>query len=64
MEELFEYKGKFYLIKRQKYEISREIYIERVWYILNNLENKEFSITELEKASLKWSNEKYLNCSY
>lgn len=64
MNELFEFNGKFYLIKRQKYEIAREVYIERVWYILKNLEKGEFTFEQLQKLSLVWSNEKMLNCGY
>lgn len=64
MEELFEFDGKFYLIKRQKYEISRELFLERVWYILTNLNKSELTFDQLQIHSLKWSNEKNLECSY
>ncbi len=60
--EVFEFKGKFYIIPRLKYEV-REIYIERVWYILNNLKEKDINKDILLKSIL-WSNEKNLKCKY
>lgn len=62
--ELFEFDGKFYIIKRQKYEIAKEIYLERVWFILNNLDKEDCSFEDLEKQSLIWANKKFLGCSY
>lgn len=63
MNNIFEYKGKFYFIKKQQFEI-REKYMERVWYILNNDKLNVVSFEILEKESLIWSNEKNLNCEY
>ncbi len=62
MDEYFFYNGKFYTFKKDISE-SKETYIERVWYILNNLKNNE-SIEKLESESRIWSNEKNLGCKF
>lgn len=61
-EEIFEFHGKFYKIKKDQYE-PRELYLERVWYILNNNDPK-ISFEELIKKSRIFINSKYLKCSY
>lgn len=60
-QEIFEYNGIFYTIIQGKYEV-REVFIERVWYILNNLNKNTFE--ELEKKSKILSNIKILNCKF
>jgi hypothetical protein len=57
--ETFEFKGTFYIIPRMKYEI-KELYIERVWHILNNKKSEKIDLSE----SIIWSNKKNLKCDY
>lgn len=65
--EVFEINGIFYNIEQDKYE-PREIFMERVWYILNkiknndNFDNNEFEILVVE--SRIEINKKYLKCDY
>lgn len=64
MSEVFELNGVFYEIPQDKYE-PRELYVERVWFILNEINSK--SNLSLEKLILKSrieSNKKYLQCKY
>lgn len=63
LENLFEFSGKFYCIKRQRFEI-REIFMERVWYFLNSLDKSDLSFEELERESFVWSNKNRLGCEY
>jgi hypothetical protein len=63
MNEIFEYNNKFYFIKRNKFEI-REIYIERVWFILTNNKLNNTSFEKIELESFKWANKKFLECDY
>lgn len=60
--EIFEYENNFFEIKQQKYEV-RDIYLERVWFILHNINNYK-CFDELEKISKIWSNEKIFSCHY
>lgn len=61
--ELFEFNGKFYEIVQDKYE-PRELYIERVWFILESIKLGNTNIEELIKKSRIESNKKYLKCDY
>lgn len=64
MGEIFEINGVFYELSQDKYE-PRELYLERVWFILNEL--KGGSNMSLEKLIIKSrieSNKKYLQCRY
>jgi hypothetical protein len=61
MEQLIEYDGNFYKILKRNFE-PREIFMERVWFILKNINSKKFDDIILE--SYIWSNEKHLNCKY
>jgi hypothetical protein len=63
MDDMFEFKGKFYTIKQQKFE-TRENFMERVWYILNRVDLNVKSFEELTKCSILWSNIKHLKCGY
>jgi hypothetical protein len=60
--ELFEYNGSFYTIEKDMYE-PREIYMQRVWFILNKI-NDKIPLNELEKMSRIYVNKKILNCEY
>ena len=60
-EEIFEYQGSFYIIEKDLYEV-REIYMTRVWYILNNINKMTFD--ELIKMSRIYVNKKFLKCDY
>lgn len=62
---MFEYNGGFYEITQQKYE-PRELFMERVWFILPNLEKVKTveEYNDLIKESLIWINEKKLGCQY
>ena len=61
LKEVFEYNGKFYEIEKSINE-SREMFVERVWFILNKIHDDTFD--ELVKKSRIWSNEKNLKCEY
>jgi hypothetical protein len=61
--EIFEFNGSFYKITQDLYE-PRELYLERVWYILNKIENSKFNMNELNQMSRIWSNIKNLKCEY
>lgn len=61
MDEVIEYCGNFYKIKQQKFE-PREIFMERVWFILKNINTQSF--TDLVLESYIWINKKYLKCKY
>ena len=60
--ELFEYKGSFYKINKEKYE-TREHHMERVWFILNKLDTCNES-NELIRLSIIMSNSKKYGCSF
>ena len=60
--EIFEHNGNFIQISQDKYE-PREIFIERVNYILNELKDNILD-DDLIVRSRKWSNQKNLGCSY
>ena len=62
--EVFELNGIFYQIRQDKYE-TRELYLERVWFILNELKKENHLC--LEKLIIKSRieiNKKYLGCKY
>lgn len=64
MGEVFELNGVFYEISQDKYE-PRELYLERVWFILNELkEGSKLSLEKLISKSRIESNKKYLQCRY
>lgn len=60
--EVFEYDGIFYEIKMDPHE-SREMFIERVWFILRHIEDDK-PIEEIIKKSRIWINEKILGCEF
>lgn len=64
-DEIFEHNGKFYFIKKQKYEV-REAFIQRVWYILTKINDPDNtdSFDEIKRLSLIWSNVKNMGCEY
>jgi len=60
MNEVFEVNGVFFQIKQDKFE-PRELYLERVWFILNEIKNKsELNIEKLIVKSRIEINKKYL----
>lgn len=64
--ELFEINGLFVEIQQNKYE-PREVYLRRVWYILNKIKQNKNCINSFQKLvqeSRIESNEYYLKCSY
>jgi hypothetical protein len=62
--EVFELDGVFYEIKQDKYE-PRELYVERVWFILNEIKSgSKLSLEKLITKSRIESNKKYLRCRY
>lgn len=64
MSEVFELGGSFYKIPQDKYE-PRELYLERVWFILNEIrEESKLSLEKLISKSRIESNKKYLQCKY
>lgn len=64
MNEVFELNGVFYEIPQDKYE-PRELYTERVWFILNEIKNEsKVSLKKLIVKSRIESNKKYLQCRY
>lgn len=64
MKEVFELNGVFYEIQQDKYE-PRELYIERVWFILNEIKNEsKLSLEKLIVKSRIELNKKYLQCGY
>jgi hypothetical protein len=64
MNEVFELNGIFYEISQDKYE-PRELYVERVWFILNEIRGKsKLSLEKLIVKSRIESNKKYLQCKY
>lgn len=64
MSEIFELNGVFYEIPQDKYE-PRELYVERVWFILNEIrEESKLTLEKLIAKSRIESNKKYLQCKY
>lgn len=64
MEEVFEANGVFYKIDQDKYE-PREIYLERVWFIINEIKNgSKLTLNLLINKSRIELNKKYLKCKY
>ena len=63
MEEVIESNGIFYKINKNKYE-SRELYLQRCWFIINNYKLKKFKFKELIYLSNLWINIKYNNVIY
>ena len=64
--EVFEMNGIFYKFQQDKYE-PREIYIDRIWFILNEIKNnksKYKNFNELLTKSRIESNKKNLKCNY
>ena len=62
--EVFELNGMFYEIPQDKYE-TREVFLERVWYILKILKAKpDKKIEKLIRLSRLYSNVKRLGCKY
>lgn len=63
-QEVFEFNGGFYSVSIDPQE-SREMYIERVWYILKKIENNpDLEIGKIILQSRCWSNSKHLGCLY
>jgi len=60
--EVFEFNGIFYIIPKLKYEI-REVYIERVWYILHHMKDNKIDDKLLLESRI-WSNTKHFGCQY
>lgn len=60
--EVFEYNNNFYHIPKDRYEI-REIYMERVWFILNKLDENK-SLDEIIRESRIHIAEKVYGCKY
>jgi hypothetical protein len=61
-QEIFQNNSGFYYIQQDKYE-PRELYLERVWFILSKINNQN-EFDNLEKKSKMMINEKYLGCTY
>lgn len=62
--EIFELEGIFYKIKQDKYE-PREVFNERVWFILNEIKQKSgLPIEKLITKSRIEANKKFLQCRY
>jgi hypothetical protein len=61
-QEVFENKYGFFIINKDEYE-PRELYMERVLYILNKIQNKD-DLIKLEKESKMMINKKYFGCDY
>ena len=63
--EIFEMNGLFYIIPQDKYE-PREIFISRVWFILNEIKksNGVFEFNNLVIQSRIYANTKFLGCKY
>lgn len=64
-QECFESNGIFYVIEKNKFE-SRETFLERVWFIIDNLQNPKniHSFEKLEIISKIESNKKIFGCQY
>jgi len=60
--EIFEYEGKFYNIEADPHE-SREMYMERVWFILKRVKEGT-PMDEIIRKSRIWINEKILGCEF
>jgi hypothetical protein len=60
--EVIEYKGKFYNIKRNRFEI-REHYIDRANYIITHMSSNQ-NFEEIVRQSIIWLNQKVLGCEY
>ena len=63
MTEVFELNNTYYIIKQDPYEI-RELYMERVWFILNKIKNGFDNLDELIKLSRIYVNTTILECEY
>lgn len=61
--EVFEYEGKFYVIRTDDVE-PRESFIERVLYIIKGLKDDMSNISELIIQSKILENERVFKCSY
>ena len=65
--EIIEYNKRFIKIRQIEYE-PREIYLDRVYFILNKITEEVIKDNEkmelLEKESKIWANMKYLKCEY
>lgn len=61
--EVFELNNVYYIIKQDPYEV-REIYMERVWFILNKIKNGFNDFNELIKLSRIYVNTTILKCDY
>ena len=58
--EVVESSGKFYSIDKDIYE-SRELYLQRIWFIINNF---KYNNSELLYLSKIWINVKYFGMKY
>jgi hypothetical protein len=61
--EVIQSSEKIYKIKKNIYE-SRELYLQRSWFIINNISESSFSIEELIYLSQIWINIKYFKMQY
>lgn len=63
--EVFQFNESFFYIKKDPHE-SREVFIERVYFILKNIGDisNGVSYEEIEKRSKLYVNHKYLSCGY
>lgn len=59
--EVIESAGVLYTINKKKYE-SRELYLMRCWFIINNL--NKYTFNELIYLSQIWINIKYFKMEY
>lgn len=65
-QEVFEFNGAFYTIPIDPQE-SREMYVERVWFVLGKIVHDEAGNADIDKIILQsrqWSNSKHLGCKY
>jgi hypothetical protein len=59
---IINYKGKMYVFKNTKEE-NRQIFIDRTWYIVKNIDKYE-DYKYLEKLSYIWVSKKYYDVVY
>lgn len=61
--EVIHINNKIICIKQDNYE-TREMFYDRVWIIINNINKYDNNIDKLICLSKMWKNIKYLNCKY
>ncbi len=59
----FSQNGFSVVVQKYQYE-SDEMFFDRGWFIVSQIDDKTDNLDEIVKLSKVWSNMKYMNCRY